>query len=53
MDGSDAIAMFMVLWVIGFSLKRIAAGLSRADSDGAVKKAARDGVVRVISRLLK
>jgi hypothetical protein len=53
MDASNVFAVILVLWVMGVGLKRIAGGLLRADSDGVVKKAAKDGAIRVISRILK
>ena len=53
MDGQTVAGFLILCGLMGIALKRISGWCGRVDSNGVVKKAAQDGVVRVISRLLK
>lgn len=53
MDGQTVAGFLILCGLMGIAFKRVSGWCGRVDTNGVVKKAAQDGVVRVIGRLLK
>ena len=53
MSGQLFWGMILCPWLSGFAVEKCMAAAAKADSDGVIKKAAQDGVVRTIERFLK